>query len=264
MSSIRPELIRPLPVFAASGLVIYNGKFFICADDEVSLLVTDLKGHDSFIRLWKKDLPEDPDKRKKKKPDLETLFQDENFLYALPSFSRKNRVHGARLELDEKGNVLDKKKLDLTHLYKTLNDIPDLNIEGAVVKEGKLHLFQRGNGGKGENGMVILRDLEAKKFDFIPLELPKLNDVQLSITDATLRQGEIHFLAVAENSSSTFLDGEVSGAFLGKLTHHKVSSLTPIEFKGKPEGLAFENDVLYFVTDDDSRDIPSRLFRYGS
>ncbi|MFL5786083.1 MAG: DUF6929 family protein [Bacteriovoracaceae bacterium] len=264
MSSIRPELIRPLPISAGSGLVIFGGKFFICADDEVSLLVTDLKGNDSYIRLWKKELPENPEKRKKKKPDLESLFLDEHFLYALPSFSRKNRTEGARIELDKLGNVVDKKKIDLTQLYKSLNDIPDLNIEGAIKKDDKLILFQRGNGEKGENGLVILKDLESKKFDFIPLELPKVNDVQVSITDAALHKGEIHFLAVAENSSSTYLDGKVSGAFIGKLSHHKVSSLTPIDFQGKPEGLAFDGDVMYFVTDDDSRDIPSRLFRYGS
>lgn len=256
MSSIVPELVCELPVSAASGLVIMGDKFFIISDDELSLLSGDFSGNFQMTKIWEHELPEDPKLRKKLKPDLESLYLIGQTLWALPSFSRPNRVKGARIELGPDFQILGHEEVDFTGLYqKLLLFVPDLNIEGAIWKDDHVHLFQRGNGKNGTNSMITVHKEDVH---ITPLSLPHYKNVPLTITDATVIEDEIYFLAVAENTDSTYLDGEVMGSFLGKLG----GDLRQIEFQGKPEGLSFHSDGhLYFVTDDDSRKTPSRLFR---
>lgn len=256
MKSLLPELICELPVFSASGLVILGEKLFIISDDELSLLSGEINGKLSFTKLWQHDLPEIPELRKKRKPDLESLYLDGRTLWALPSFSRPNRVKGAKIILDQNFNIHSHEEFDFSEMYqKLLLLVPDLNIEGAVLKEKTLHLFHRGNGSKGSNSII---EFQHDAIHVRPLVLPKYKNIQLTVTDATLVNGEIYFLAVAEDTESTYLDGEVIGSFLGKLG----GELMQLDFQGKPEGLSLHADGnLYFVTDDDSRAIPSRLFR---
>ncbi|MES2526227.1 MAG: hypothetical protein V4598_04045 [Bdellovibrionota bacterium] len=257
MNRLIPELVCELPVSAASGLVICGDKFFIISDDELSLLSGDFSGNYVFTSLWEHELPDDPKLRKKLKPDLESLYLDGPTLWALPSFSRPNRVKGARIELSSDFKILQHEEVDFTDLYQKLSMfVPDLNIEGAVLKDNILHLFQRGNGKQGSNSIITIHKEEVH---IRPLKLPHFNGIPLTVTDATMLDGEIFYLAVAEDTDSTYLDGKVKGAFLGRL--HGVD-IGQIEFQGKPEGLSFHSDgYLYFVTDDDSRKISSRLFR---
>ncbi len=256
MTRLIPELVCELPVSAASGLVITGDKFFIISDDELSLLAGDLSGNYKFTKLWEHELPEDPKLRKKLKPDLESLYLDGHTLWALPSFSRPNRVKGSKIELSTDFEILGTEEIDFSELYqRLLLFVPDLNIEGAVMKNNHLHLFQRGNGKNGTNSIILLHNGEVH---ITPLSLPHHNNIPLTITDAAIMGGEIYYIAVAENTESTYLDGEVTGSFFGKLG----GELRQIEFQGKPEGMSFHADGhLYFVTDDDSRKIPSRLFR---
>jgi len=263
MNSLNPELICELPVFAASGLVISSGKFFIVSDDEISLL-SGVPGRFEMRKLWDHDLPEDPKERKKIKPDLECLYLNGRKLFLLPSFSRLNRFEGAIVDLDESGEILGHKVIDFADLRLKLDKlIPDLNIEGALIFNHRLHLFQRGNGKNGSNSVIICDDLKADNFQVINLMLPVHKDIPLTVTDAALRGQKIYFTAVAENTDSTYLDGEVLGAFLGTLNESfEVDSLREIPVSGKPEGLSFDAEgSMYFVTDDDSRETPSRLFR---
>ena len=256
MNRLIPELVCELPVSTASGLVICEDKFFIISDDELSLLSWELSGSFTFTSLWEHVLPEDPKLRKEQKPDLESLYLDGQTLWALPSFSRPNRTKGSKIVLSKDFHVLRSEEVDFTEIYERLSPfVLDLNIEGAVLKENVLHFFQRGNGKKGSNSLITIHEGEVH---VKPLKLPHFNQIPLTVTDATLLGEDIYYLAVAEDTTSTFLDGKVEGSFLGKLN----GDLRQIEFQGKPEGLAFHSDgYLYFVTDDDSREIPSRLFR---
>lgn len=263
MSSISPELVCELPVFAASGLVIFSGKFFIVSDDEISLLHGIPGRKFETLKLWDHILPEDPKKRKKVKPDFECLYLDGLKLYLIPSFSKKNRDQGAVVDLGKKGKILSHQILDLSALQKKLDkEIPDLNIEGGIMKNKILHLFQRGNGKDGTNSIILCDDLSSDRFDIRKMKLPDHKGIPLTVTDATLKGETIYFTAVAEDTDSTYLDGEVVGSYLGTLDEKlKVSTLRELNFSGKPEGLSFdENGSLFFVTDDDSREKPSRLF----
>ena len=261
---IKPELVCELPVHAASGLVITRDHFYIVADDELSLLIRDKKGKCSLYVLWEGELPEDVMERKKIKPDLESLFLFEDKLYAVPSGSKKNRTMGARIKLDSSGKILGHEDADFEGLFKKLKtEIDDLNIEGAFSHGKDLFLFQRGNGKEGINAMITVKDWPSTKFSVKEIKLPLHKNVPLTITDATMVEDEIYFLAVAEATESTYLDGEILGAFFGKLRKGEAQDLTQLDMKGKPEGLASHSDgYFYIVTDDDSRDIPSRLLRF--
>lgn len=261
--ALTPELVCELPVFAASGLVISSGKYFIISDDEVSLLYGTPGKRFETLKIWEHDLPDDPKERKKVKPDLECLYLDGQELYLIPSFSKKNRDQGAVAKLGENGKITALKTLDLSELRKNLSkEVSDLNIEGGVILKNKLHLFQRGNGNDGTNEIIICDDLFSDHFERRKLKLPDHLGVPLTVTDAALLGDTIYFTAVAENTASTYLDGEVLGSYLGRLDGElKVDSLRQLDFSGKPEGLCFDQEgKLFFVTDDDSREKPSRLF----
>lgn len=264
MKSLRPEFVTSLPVSAASGLVIHHGEFFIASDDETHVLHgSPVKGFKSYA-LWEEDLPEDEKERKKVKPDFESLFLDDDELFVLPSLSRKNRIRGAKVKLSRDGKILSHEVIHLKNLRKKLDElVPDLNLEGGVRKNKKLHLFQRGNGERGVNSVITLDNLDAEDFEARPITLLFIGDVPYTITDATVKDNEIWFLAVAEDTNSTFVDGEILGSAIGKFDEHfRVTQFLTLDLKGKTEGIAFDDKgVVWLVTDDDSREKPSRLFR---
>ncbi len=133
--------------------------------------------------------------------------------------------------------------------------------------DGWLRLFQRGNGRKNQNGTidVNLADLLVEKItiSFVKhMELGKHNGENLSFTDATLFNNQIYFLAVAEASESTYLDGEFKGSGLGIMDlKGKIIGIEPLNLKHKPEGLCIDGDSFFVVTDDDDRAMPAQLFK---
>lgn len=263
IKSLTPEFICELPVFAASGLIIKDGVFYIISDDEVSLLHGSPEAGFISFSLWNEDLPEDAAIRKKLKPDFECLVLKGASLFILPSFSRKNRITGVRVDLRKEG-ISSHQILDLTDLRERLDKkVPDLNIEGALSINNEILLFQRGNGKNGTNAVIRGQSLDDNSMQVIPIDLPHMGKIPLTITDAAATGNDIWFLAVAEDTESTYLDGEVKGSFLGSFDERfRVKELLKLDIPHKPEGLAFHPDgSIYFVTDDDSRSKPSRLFR---
>lgn len=262
MKSLTPEQVCRLPVFAASGLVIRNEKFFIIADDEVSV-VHGVPGDFTVTKLWAQELPEASIERKKLKPDFESLFVDGEDIVILPSFSKDNRIKGARLSFRH-NEIIDICPIDFSFLYQKLHGaIPDLNIEGALSDAGSVLLFQRGNAGEGTNAVIRMNALEGEIENVSGIVLPARENIPMTITDITRRNDEFWFSAVAEATESTYLDGEIRGSFVGRMSgDFQLRELFQLAFRSKPEGLAFHPDgYLYLVTDDDSREVPSALFR---
>ncbi len=255
-------------IAAASGLVLVQNRFYLVADDELSILGInqDLESSGENFTIFSGELPKDKKERKKLKPDFECLVYlgNQKSLLCLPSGSKKNRNRGALLNL--KTNTVT--ELYLKKVYNALEDLySELNIEGAIILENKIRLFQRGNGPLHQNAII---DLELERFlkdeiqglKAIDIELGRLGSVPLSFTDATLFNNRIFFTAVAEDSESTFEDGEFSGAILGEMSlDGNILRTTGLGISSKPEGIAFDDKFFYLVTDDDDRKKPSRLFR---
>ncbi len=274
---IKPELIKKLDVSSASGLIRLNGKFYVVADDDLSLIsFTEAETDCDRIKLFAGSLPEDAVARKKVKPDLEalTVIASLGAILALPSGSKPNRNTGA-LILSDRINTIDFSGL-FTALNKKIND---LNLEGIVECGNAFKLFQRGNARGAKNSIITLQAdifvaelqtgiVTAKSFAGIQnCNLGLLNGVPLSFTDAAVWNSatgkKIVFLAAAEDTQTTYDDGEYRGAIFGVLNEAgEVVCKEEILSPQKPEGLWAENSVFYFVTDADDPKQKSEFYRF--
>ena len=255
-------------IAAASGLVLAHNRFYLVPDDENFIIGInkDLKASGELYQVFPGVLPEDKKDRKKLKPDFECMLHlpDMNALLCIPSGSKKNRNRGALVELSNHEIT----EISFKHVYQELEDLyPELNIEGAVLIGETIRLFQRGNGKLHQNAVI---DLNLKKFiedkvkdlNVKEIALGKLKGIPLSFTDASLFNNKCYFVAVAEDSESTYADGEFVGSILGEMSMEgEILTTTQLDLDSKPEGLAFDEQYFYLVTDDDDRKKPSRLFQ---
>ena len=99
-------------------------------------------------------------------------------------------------------------------------------------------------------------------------DLPKINGIQASFTDAILVDDSFYFLASAEDSQSTYLDGEVTGSSIGKInvTTMKLKKVITITNTHKFEGLTlYKNNAksLEFLLceDQDNEVMVSQIFK---
>ena len=154
--------------------------------------------------------------------------------------------------------------------------LPELNLEGAVVQGQQLLLAQRGNGRGGVNALISL-DLSQV------LRLPASGRAigQCAVYCAAGRagrlagratgaspicasdlQGRLLFSAAAEDTTSSYHDGACAGSVIGCLDAGRVSRQWPLAGQAKIEGLVMLADgSLRLVNDPDDRQQRSRLFR---
>lgn len=278
-----------LGIRAASGLVKIENNFYVIADDEVSLADFKFEGptRARYLKLLEKQLPRDTAEKKKQKPDWESLIQlsltqDQKILLAVPSGSTENRMTGAFVRLDKAGHIDGNFKpgvVDFFEIYKSLKtQLAELNIEGACVLNDRLKLFQRGNGAEGKNAIIDIdlagfcNDLEnavAIKAQHIltvtEYNLGQLDGHKLDFTDACAVNDQIWFLAVAEDSQSTYEGGQYYGAIIGCLdSSGKEIARYEIDCATKPEGLWVDLEsqrlCFYVVTDADSSTIFASIY----
>ena len=122
----------------------------------------------------------------------------------------------------------------------------DFNIEGAIYTGEHWYILNRGNGSSTKN---ILFTIEGKNLtnDFKILsnayKLPKIKGIRTSFTDGVLVGNSIYFLAAAEDTQSTYEDGEVLGSVLGRINLEtmKIDFTQKISSTHKFEGLTLFN-----------------------
>lgn len=284
---LKLSVMTPLglkPIHAASGLVKLANNFYVIADDELSLLTFSLSNQlaGEEYKIFSGELPEDHKDRKKQKPDLESLTQlpDDigiTALLAVPSGSKANRQTGSFVEINN-GKPCKATNINFTELYEKLeNEFSELNIEGACFAGSKFMLLQRGNGSLGQNAIIeleaqrVLYDINnsacigANTIKTIrPLDLAKHKNVSLGFTDSCYCDEILFFLAVAEESNSTYDDGQYSGSFIGRIdSSGKAVLLNQLNINFKPEGLWVEKIAdgykCYIVTDADDPNETSQL-----
>ena len=264
--------LATLRLSAASALVCQGQNLWLLADDALVLQRYSLSGDWQAEQiLLPGTLPVDAKQRKPLKPDFEALLSlPGDRLLALGSGSTERRCRGCLVEADSV------RVIDLSPLYQALaGHFQELNIEGGVVCRGQLLLAQRGNGRGRENAVVlldlsrVLRDLEngqlsaATLLQIVPLQLPELDGVPLSLTDLSVApSGALYFSATAEATESSYLDGACVGSVLGCLDEHlAIVELTLLRPAVKIEGLAFQADGRpLLVADADDPAIASPLF----
>jgi hypothetical protein len=201
-------------------------------------------------------------------------------LLALESGSRKTRRGGVLWALDEHGVLSgEPRRLDLAPLYAALDsEIPDLNVEGAVVTGERLLLFQRGNGAGAVNAVVelgleeCLPDLARGRLSDDAVrgqrrhDLGEADGVRLAFSDAAaLADGRIVYTAVAEGGDDTYHDGQCAGSGVGLLAANgDPHGWEPLDPADKVEGVEARvgpgGDIaLLLVADADDPSKPSPL-----
>ena len=227
---------------SASGLVYKDNSLFIISDNSSFLYEYQIQENKlTKIKLFENNQENIP---KKDKFDFESIALKGNKLHLLGSGSTSKSEKRITYNL-ETGAIIEKY---LSKLYKSLKQTTsisdnELNIEGAFFDNEKWYLFQRGNGINSKNGIFKTKSLEKEsQTQFIKVPLPKIKHVETSFTDAILVNDKIYFLATAEDTTSTYDDGEILGSLIGRMD----SQTFEIEFTQKiSDTHKFEGLTLY-------------------
>lgn len=250
---------------AASGLVFHNNSLFIVSDNSGYLFEQKLDASQLIKHALIKDASVNIEK--KRKPDFEAITLKENELHIFGSGSTTNR--NRMMVFNSATNQVTEN--DYSGIYRKIKDQAnisddDLNIEGALYINNKLHLFQRGNGLNAQNGIFAIDTNQ--NIQYHPIKLPKIKHVETSFTDAILFENKIYFLAAAEDTVSTYEDGEVLGTIMGVMNPQtfeieKTIQLSPTH---KLEGLTVfekQNDDITFLLceDNDTEDLNATIYK---
>ena len=233
-------------ISAASGLLFSQNVLFVISDSSSFLYQYDIEKN----LLLKFPLVKEPAENipKQDKLDLESITQHGNQIIILGSGSTENRT--TMLTLDLSTDALQTQ--DLKPLYQKLKTVSELNdaqfnIEGAIYANETLVLFQRGNSEESQNGIFIVPNNQKDNISYIPITLPTLDGIETTFTDAILVNDKIYFLACAENTASTYEDGEILGSILG-IMH--APTLEIIDITLLSDHQKFEGITLYKNTDE--------------
>jgi len=210
-------LFKIIGIGSASGLVFYQDKLYIVSDNSTFLYEYTISNEN----LNKIALVENPKENiiKKDKPDFEsiTIFEKDIIILSSGSTEKRNKV------IQYKTLSKKIKEKDFSELYQKIKSQlnikeDELNIEGLIASDKTIYFFQRGNGVNSKNGIIYADDeIENQKFNFVSFDLPKIKNITSTFTDAILVEDKIYFLAAAEDTTSTYDDGEVLGSIIGTI-----------------------------------------------
>jgi hypothetical protein len=260
--------LKIIGIGSASGILYDADHLFIISDNSTYLY----QFHVPTQKLDKIALVENPQENipKKDKPDFEAIARDKNKVFIIGSGSTQNRNKLLEYDLNSK-KIKSKDFTTLYQLIKKQLEIADdvINIEGLIIDEKRIYLFQRGNGIGAKNGIIQLNDdQEAPNIEFFPIHLPTINQVATSFTDAILVDKKIYFLAAAEDVASTYEDGIVVGSILGVLDADtfKLEKYLIISNHQKFEGITLfqknKNSLEFLLCeDDDTENLESTIYK---
>ena len=250
---------------ATSGLVYHDNSLFIVSDNSTFLYHYNI--NDKTLDKIKLFENSQESIAKKDKADFEAITLFDNKLYLFGSGSTKKRDRRFTFHIESK-EVKEKK---LSTIYNRLKEVisladDELNIEGVIITSNNIYYFQRGNGANAQNG-VFSYDKKSKTVQFKLISLPKINGIEATFTDAILVEDTIYFLAAAENTTSTYDDGEIMGSVIGTidLKMMTLKSCLQISDKHKFEGLTFYKKTatqieLLLCEDNDSEELESNIY----
>lgn len=255
-------------ISAASGLVYKDNKLYIISDSSSYLYEYDI----AVEKLNKIALVKNAQENiiKKDKPDFESITLKDEKLLILGSGSTATR--NTMIAFDLKSKEATIQSLDEVYsLIKSEHSITDseLNIEGYIVTDETVYYFQRGNGVQGKNGIFFTKDNIGKpKYEFVPFDLPTINSVATTFTDAILVQDTIYFLATAEDTNSTYGDGEILGSSIGTIDLRTMTLQNHFQIsqKQKFEGLTLYEKTathieLLLCEDNDTDELVSTIYK---
>ncbi len=271
-------------VSAASGLVRAGEWLYVVADDELHLarFRSDGTAPGEWLRLFPGELPEKKKPRKRAKLDTECLAllpptadAPGGSLLALGSGSGPLRCRAAQLPLARDGTPAGPvRRIDVSTCLAALEaDLPELNIEGAVVRSSRVTLLHRGNKGGAPNALVTIpvedlwNDAGPRNVAICTVDLGAIGAVPLTLTDGTCHpDGGLLVTAVAEDTDNRWHDGACSGAALAHVRDDgTIRWLRQLEGRPKVEGVELRRAgaglECLLVTDPDDRRKAATLYR---
>ena len=244
MDKLKLELLfQIIGIGSASGLVYKDNALWIIGDNSGFLYEYHIDSKD----LNRHPLIENPSENilKKDKPDFEAITHFGEDLHIFGSGSTEKRNKMIQVNTGTKKIIATNDLADLYAVMQNFGKInpEDFNLEGAIYDGKSWYLFNRGNGISNKN-VVFTIEGENLTDQFTILsndyKLPKIKGVRTSFTDAILVENTIYFLATAEDTVSTYEDGEVLGSIIGSinLKTMKINFTKKISDSHKFEGLA--------------------------
>ena len=251
-------------ISCASGLVYRGNSLFIISDNssfpyEYHLLEKEL----NKIKLYVDSQENIP---KKQKQDLEAITQFQDSIYIFGSGSTENRTKMLHVDAKSKKVLATNDVSDLYLALQSFGEIKpdDFNLEGAIYNGENWFLFNRGNGKTNKNVVFTITGKNLTT-DFRILsnayKLPKIKGVRSSFTDAILVEDKIYFLATAENTESTYEDGEILGSIIGRIDINtmQLDFTKKIEGNYKLEGITLfqktSDSIAFLVCEDKDNDV---------
>lgn len=243
MEKLKLELLfKIIGIGSASGLVYKDNALWIIGDNSGFLYEYHIDSRD----LNRHPLTENPSENilKKDKSDFEAItnFGEEFYVFGSGSTEKRNQM--VQINSSDKKIVATN---DVSELYAVMQSFgkikpEDFNIEGAIYNGKYWYLFNRGNGISNKNVLFTIEgETLNNQFTMLSNEykLPKIKGVRTSFTDAILVDDTIYFLATAEDTKSTYEDGEVLGSIIGSidLKTMKINFTKKISTTNKFEGL---------------------------
>lgn len=276
---------RPAFISAASGLSKVGDTLYTISDDENSLF--SFKVGDKFIKvhpLMKKSLAANNVDRKKEKADFEAfLHLDEKqwppmgAIVAWPSGSTPKRTTAVILAHKSSTEFHSPKEVSMMPLALLLTQqATELNIEGIMIQDKKVLMFQRGNSLKSKSGIfeIPLNDFIASlksgewevKIRFNKIKVGELSGVKLTLSDGVWTSHGLLAIATAEDTISTYADGQVYGTVLLRVSANDSQILAHFDPIVKLEGMTIAEDTadgvtLMFVDDADDPKKASSLYK---
>jgi hypothetical protein len=291
-----PSLDRPAHVRAGSGLVRLGGRIAIIQDDALFIaLLNPGTGEVSPVALPPGEdglrLFDEARGNKHFKLDLEACttvpWGGGEALLAFGSGSSARRE--TLVLLAESGEM---RTIELPGFYAALRaetrfSGSELNIEGVLYADGRLRLFNRGNGAPryGLQPVNAVGELDWVSFwthvthpdsyappaleDIRQYDLGMLNGGKLGFTDASMTPLGLMYAASAEDSPDATRDGIVTGSAVGILSSAEGARWIELRdpdgqlFPHKVEGLCPADDpgCFYLVVDVDDPDQASELYQ---
>ena len=257
-------LFKIIGIGSASGLIYHDNTIIAIGDNSTYLY----EYHFNSNKLDRHPLLENPQENVAKinKLDFEAIAHYQDSIYIFGSGSTENR--NTMIQVDAKSKKVIS-KTDLSDLYLSMQSFgkinpEDFNLEGTIYNGGSWFFFNRGNG-KTKKNIIFTVDGKNLTSEFRILsnayKLPKINGVHTSFTDAILVDEKIYFLATAENTESTFNDGEVLGSILGRidLKTTKIDFTEKISDSHKFEGITLfkksEKEIAFLLCEDNDTEI---------
>ena len=246
-------LLKIIGLGSASGL-LYSNNILLAIGDNSSFLY---EYNFTNKQLQKHPIVENATENiiKKLKPDFEAITQFENNIYIFGSGSTQNRNIMVQLDARTKKPIATN---DLSALYQTMQSFgeikpDDFNLEGAIYDGTNWYLFNRGNGKNSKNAIFTIGGNNlTDDFSVIynKIKLPKIKGIETTFTDAVWVNNKIYFLATAEDTQSTYDDGEVVGSIIGSINPEtmKVEFTKKITKTAKLEGITVYEKTATSIT----------------